>query len=289
MTSLATLCRTPDVRATDVTLARATRAFALAIAGTFVLASAMAAEPNAGTKRPSRAELRKQAEAGASDACFLLADACHQGLDGDINLQEAAKWYAKAAATGNVQAMTRLGAMYLDGNAVEQNDLLALNCFREAADLGGAEAMNYLAIFYAQGRGVMKDFDQAMQWLSKGAKAGDPAAMLNLADALTMTVDAPEKQADAKKWYSQALAVYQKGADAGNPEAVLKLGTLYEDGRGVSADPQKAATLYAKAAGLGSADAMVVLGSLYLDGKGVPQDHAKCLERWTKAAQRGQT
>ena len=176
----------------------------------------MAAEPNAGAKRPSRDELRKQAEAGASDACFLLADACRQGLDGEINLQEAAKWYAKAAA-GNVQAMTRLGAMYLDGNAVARNDLLALNCFREATEQGGAEAMNYLAIFYAQGRGVMKDFDQATQWLSKGAKAGDPAAMLNLADTLTMTVDAPEKQAEAKKWYAQALAVYQKGADAGEP------------------------------------------------------------------------
>jgi len=50
MTSFATACRSPELRARDVILARAARAFALGIAGTFVLASAKAAQPNAGAK-----------------------------------------------------------------------------------------------------------------------------------------------------------------------------------------------------------------------------------------------
>ena len=87
---------------------------------------------------PDIAALRKQAEAGDKNAAFNLAEAYRSGLVIEIDLPEAAKWYAKSAAAGHAPAMTRLGVLYLVGKSVQRNDLLALQLLSRGGRAGRA-------------------------------------------------------------------------------------------------------------------------------------------------------
>ena len=54
----------------------------------------------------------------------------------------------------------------------------------------------------------------------------------------------------ARPDYANAATWYRKAADQGYPRALINLGFLYEQGRGVPADPVAALKLYRQAAGL---------------------------------------
>ena len=54
------------------------------------------------------------------------------------------------------------------------------------------------------------------------------------------------------KDYVKALPLCQKAADAGDPDAMYDSGRLYQDGKGVARDYDKAREWYQKAAGAGN-------------------------------------
>ena len=61
----------------------------------------------------------------------------------------------------------------------------------------------------------------------------------------------------------------EKAADQGMSEAQLSLGSLFEHGQGVARDPERAAALYRSAAQQGNAQAQYNLAVLYLGGEGI--------------------
>jgi hypothetical protein len=65
------------------------------------------------------------------------------------------------------------------------------------------------------------------------------------------------------------------------------LGLLYEYGRGVPQDYQKAEDWYERAAAAGQPVAMTNLGILYEYGRGVPKDYQKAKEWYEKGAAAG--
>lgn len=73
---------------------------------------------------------------------------------------------------------------------------------------------------------------------------------------------------DAEK----ASSWYRRAADQGMSEAQLSLGSLYEHGRGVARDPERAAALYRSAAEQGNPQAQYNLAALYLGGEGIAPD-----------------
>lgn len=73
-------------------------------------------------------------------------------------------------------------------------------------------------------------------------------------------------------------------AQQGNVKAMYGVGKLYERGRGVVKNIQKAAEWYQKAASSGSASAQARLGILYFEGRGVNQDYNKALKLLNDAA-----
>ena len=95
----------------------------------------------------------------------------NQGIE--KNLQEAVKWYQKAAEQGHVNAINRLkenfallynaqsgdaAAQYELGNCysvgdggVKQDDTEAVKWYRKAAEQGHADAQHDLAIYYIAG------------------------------------------------------------------------------------------------------------------------------------------
>jgi TPR repeat protein len=62
---------------------------------------------------------------------------------------------------------------------------------------------------------------------------------------------------------------------------------MYDNGAGVSQDPQEAVRWVQKAAAIGHADAQCALGFLFQQGEGISQDLEESV-RWTqKAARQG--
>ena len=60
-----------------------------------------------------------------SPAFFCMGLAHEKGLATKQDLKSAAKWYRKAAELGNGDAMAKLGDMYIQGEGVPQDDILA--------------------------------------------------------------------------------------------------------------------------------------------------------------------
>ncbi len=53
---------------------------------------------------------------------------------------EAAKWYRKAAAQGNIIAQYNLGVMYLKGQGVRQSKIVAKEWFKKACANGDKQS-----------------------------------------------------------------------------------------------------------------------------------------------------
>ena len=71
----------------------------------------------------------------------------------------------------------------------------------------------------------------------------------------------------------EANAAYERAADAGDTEAMIRVGWIYQNGRDVRQDYEKAKQYYRKAVDLGDAEALNYLGSLYENGLGVTRDY----------------
>jgi len=95
----------------------------------------------------------------------------------------------------------------------------------------------------------MKEHEQAVGWFTKGAEAGLPSAMFNLAVLLDKGdgVAAPDYPAVAD-WYRRA-------ADAGNWRAAHNLSNMYTVGCGVTRSKRRAVQWLRKAGEMGDADA----------------------------------
>ena len=88
-----------------------------------------------------------------------------------------------------------------------------------------------------------------------------------------------------KKDYSKAFDLYSKAAEKGLAEAQNNLGSMYQNGWGVTQDYEKAKELYTKAAEQELAEAQYNLGVMYKNGWGVTQNYEKAKELYTKAAE----
>ena len=110
------------------------------------------------------------------------------------------------------------------------------------------------------------------------ANAGNPAALAIL--GLRALDGQPVNMADAIKYLTQA-------AEKGQAVAQYRLGTLYERGQGVAADPVKAAHWYELSANQGNRKAMHNLAVSYAGGAGGKKNMAEAARWFAKAAALG--
>ena len=103
---------------------------------------------------------------------------------------------------------------------------------KTAADNGNVEAMFIIG----------NSIPDAIVYLENAANKGHIPAMISYAYKLDQEMNQPEKAAE----------YYQKAADQHDPDALCNLGVLYENGRGVAKDIDKALSCYREAAMLGS-------------------------------------
>ena len=190
--------------------------------------------------------------------------------------------FQKAADRGYAAGQAFLGAMYGNGEGVQQDYAQAVAWSRKAADQGLALAQTNLGIMYEKGQGIPQDYTEALVWYRKAADQGHAAAQFGLGTMYQSGEGLPQD-------YAQAVAWYRKAADQGYAAAQSNLGMMYERGQGVPQDYAQAVEWYREAADRGNAVAQNNLGIMYEEGKGVSQDNTQALEWYQKAADQGST
>ena len=157
--------------------------------------------------------LRAAALKGDPAAAYEIGVRFAEGKGVATNLDEAAKWYDRAAQAGVVPAIFRLGTFYEKGMSVTKDVDIARRYYVQAAERGNAKAMHNLAVLDADGGGKGADYKSASQWFRKAADRGVADSQFNLGILYARGIGVEQNLAESFKWFS--LAAAQGDADAG--------------------------------------------------------------------------
>ena len=205
----------------------------------------------AGEHDAAIAAFEAAAEAGLAAAETKLGDYHLFGIGPRGRDAETAAGHFRAGAEGgDPAAQMTLGLLHRVGAGVPRDAGRMVALMREAADAGYHFAQFRLGQTYLTGEGVpggqdaalgIPDREAAARYLSMAAEQGNIEAVLELARFYGEEADAGTGDpAQQFRWTERA-------ARAGLPDAIAALGFLHERGRGVEADPERAAQLYIEA------------------------------------------
>ena len=157
--------------------------------------------------------LRTAALKGDASAAYEIALRYAEGRGATANLEEAAKWYDRAAQANVVPALFRLGTLYEKGLGVRKDIDNAARYYRAAADRGHAKAMHNLAVLEADGGGK-PNYKAAVYWFLKAAEHGVADSQFNLGILYARGIGVEQNLAESYKWFS--LAAAQGDTDSAN-------------------------------------------------------------------------
>jgi uncharacterized protein len=229
----------------------------------------------------SLVELRRAVVEGDRYAALVVGYCEETGKGTPRSIPAALASYKTAAEAGLPAGMLRYGMALRAGNGVTNpNYPAAREWLGKAEKAGAAGAMLELARMDYAGEGIARpDVDKARFLVTTAAEAGSPEAMVELGRGLKAGAfgAAPDYQA-ARQWFERAA---KEGKDA---EATLELGLLYEEGKGVPSDIDRALFYYRSAAQQDLALAWFRLGLCSLNGLGGEPDLQAAVEWFQKAA-----
>ncbi len=156
--------------------------------------------------------LRAAALKGDPTAAYEIGLRFAEGKGVTANLDEAAKWYDRAAQAGVVPAIFRLGTFYEKGLSVKKDVDIARRYYIQAAERGNAKAMHNLAVLEADGGGKGANYKNASQWFAQAADRGVADSQFNLGILYARGIGVEQNLAESYKWFS--LAAAQGDADA---------------------------------------------------------------------------
>ena len=113
-----------------------------------------------------------------------------------------------------------------------------------------------------------KQFTRAQQLLTPHAQIGNSDAQYRLAVMCQNGLGQVRNETSAYRWMKYA-------ADQGHCLALHALGYMYLDGDCTNRDDQKAVACFEKAVNLGLEGSMLALAQMYQQGRGVAQDSNK--------------
>ena len=128
----------------------------------------------------SQKKVVAQAEQGDAQAQYELAMMYEKGKGVEQNIDEALKWFNKAAGNGHVGSMIDLGWFYQNGQYVEKDVDKAIEWYEKAAEQGNPQAQHNLAFLYDEGIGVSENNEKAALWYQEAVARGHGVAQLNL-------------------------------------------------------------------------------------------------------------
>lgn len=145
--------------------------------------------------------LRNAADCNVKDAMSALAECCARGVGTPRNLEEAERWYCKAAAQGSPEDKIAMAVRYGVGDCVEQSQGKALAWVQRASDAGMPDAMGQ----YNQKVNAWK---QAQEQRRQEAEEAERRRLQAEADAAL----AAQKKREAEEQRKRAAAEAQRKA-----------------------------------------------------------------------------
>ncbi|MFD0965415.1 tetratricopeptide repeat protein [Seminibacterium arietis] len=140
------------------------------------------------------------------------------------------------AKKGDRNAQVNVGILYMQGRGVAQNNDKAYWWLSEAAEKGSIKAINHLALMYLDGLGVKKNVPHAIKLLEKTAKSDSVFAMFVLGAVYYQEIQVQD--------FKKAFIWFEKSARNNHNESKFRLATMYEQGKGVKQDTNKAIYWY---------------------------------------------
>lgn len=218
---------------------------------------------------------------GNTNAQYDLGRAYHEGILGlNADVEEAFRWFMKAAKNGHVEAENTIGVFYAQGIYVEQNPEEAIKWYRLSALSGNVVAQSNLGYKYYNGEGCEKDIAQALKWWSLAADQGYDNAQVSLGNSY---FDGEGVDID----YEKAVSLYEKAAAQDNDWAQVRLAECYHEGKGVEKNIDKCIDLLETAANNNSTDAMIELAKMYDLGEDIEANVDKAFYYVKMAAEKG--
>lgn len=147
--------------------------------------------------------------------------------------EKAVFWLKKSCDKNHLGAKKALGHLYMKGNGIQKNEMMAIQLLGSCAPLS-------LATYYKEGKFVYKDYNKAFKWYQKAANIGDSMGMFHLGDCYGKGIGVSKNQEEAVKWYIKAAENNTSPTDGdlvaqqdARSVACYNLGAHYQQGVGV--------------------------------------------------------
>jgi len=216
-------------------------------------------------------EFREVAKAGSPKAQYRLGQMYYRGEGAPQDYAVALKWFQKAADQNVIDAQYYVAMMHEKKQGVRRsNPTTAFKLYRKAAANGHAAAQLRIANIYAEGIVVPQDMQKAFKNYMGAAERNDPAAQYEIGRLYEVGIDQAicarspsihscRRTLNEKKFSKNdmqtAVGWYRKAAAQSYAPAQYRLGTMYDDGRGVAKNHDKAREWYQLAADQGMVEA----------------------------------
>lgn len=210
-------------------------------------------------------EFKRLANLGDAAAQYELAHAYDIGVGVERDARAARTWYLRSAAGGNREAQYKAGLLYEGGYTVPKDIAEALSWYRRAESQGHQLA----------GRRVPE--------LEKALKTASSVVIANARTAEIQPAVSLYEQGD----YAAAHQEFSRLAARNNGGAQYYLGLMYDQGLGVTENPDLARNWYVLAARNGYADAQYKVGSMNEFGHLVLRDPNAALIWYRESASQG--
>jgi TPR repeat protein len=174
-------------------------------------------------------DTKAKAEKGDAKGQFDLGNCYEEGRGVAKDVEEAVKWYRRAAEQNYAGAQYYLGVCYDAGAGVAKDEVEAVKWYRKAAEQNYADAQCILGVCYANGVSVAKDEVEAAKWYRKAAEQNYAGAQCELGICYADGAGVAKDEVEAVKWY-------RKAAEQNYAPAQFGLGLCYEYGHGVTKD-----------------------------------------------------
>ncbi|MDY0351880.1 MAG: tetratricopeptide repeat protein [Desulfobulbaceae bacterium] len=133
-------------------------------------------EPEQADSRNHPPEISLENETAGNNANNLKTDSDMDTSTGKSTVEDV----KQRAEQGEAEAQFKLGALYKNGEGVEQNYDKALEWYTKSAEQGYADAQVILGAMYYTGQGVEQDKSKAFEWWSKAAAQDNEAGKRSL-------------------------------------------------------------------------------------------------------------
>ena len=161
------------------------------------------------------------------------------------------------AKQGNAEAAFNLANMYVEGRGVVRNTEKAIYWYEKSMEKGYLDAYTKLALIYQEGRGVARDVEKAERLYKEATKRGNAEAPYRQALIYEDRIVSDKKLSDVQreKLLQEILKLYTLSANRGFVLGQISAAKMYEGGRGVTQDLNRALDFYEKARFQGSKEA----------------------------------